>query len=52
MNKRPCKTCAHHWKWGIKDGKHNDWCCWKGAPAKQSIGHCKLHGGYKQREVK
>jgi len=36
-----CKDCRAHWVHGVKDGKHDNWCCKFGKPALQSIGHCK-----------
>jgi hypothetical protein len=38
--KEHCKDCKHHWTKGIKDGKHDNWCCMMGQPAKKAIGHC------------
>ena len=39
-----CKGCKSHWTHGIKDGKHDNWCCKVGQPAKTAIGHYKNHG--------
>jgi len=43
--KKYCKDCKSHWIHGIKDGKHDNWCCKFGKPAKIIIGHCKNIGG-------
>lgn len=45
-----CKTCAYFHDGGIKDGKHDRWCCNYGRPAAKAIGECKLKGGYKIRK--
>lgn len=40
-----CKLCVYLWTQGIKDGKHNMWCCaYQGGPAWKLIGHCKNTG--------
>lgn len=36
-----CRGCKLLWTKGIKDGKHNIWCCKFGKPAKDTINHCK-----------
>jgi hypothetical protein len=41
-----CKTCSSFWRYGIKDGKNNRWCCHYGKPAAKAIGECKQKGGY------
>lgn len=46
-----CKKCQHFWAHGIKDGKHDRWCCYHGKPAPIAFSHCKVVGGYKAKEV-
>ena len=49
---KECKNCIHFWAGGIKDGKHDRWCCaYQGGPAPKMIGHCK-NTGYSQRVEK
>ena len=49
MNKIPiyCKDCLMLYTGGIKDGKHDRWCCQYGKPAPKSWNHCKKNGGKK-----
>ena len=46
MNKskrrKHCSNCKFHWTSGIKDGKHDDWCCKLGQSSKSAIGRCLL----------
>ena len=34
-----CRKCTSYWTLGIKDGKHNNWCCQQGGPATKLINH-------------
>lgn len=36
-----CKGCPSHWKHGLRDGKHNNWCCKFGKPALEAEAHCR-----------
>lgn len=38
---KECKNCTRLWTHGIKDDKHNKWCCAHGGPAYKMIGHCR-----------
>jgi hypothetical protein len=44
-----CRSCGHYWTHGIKDGKHDRWCCAVGKPAKDALGECKLKNLKKDR---
>lgn len=41
-----CRGCRHLWTGGVKDGKHDRWCCRFSAPAPKIAGHCRLHNGF------
>lgn len=43
-----CKGCVLHWTGGVADGKHNNWCCKYGRPARAIVNHCRLHGGKRE----
>jgi hypothetical protein len=45
-----CKECTSLWTAGVKDGKHDRWCCKFGQPAPKIISHCTLTGGFKARQ--
>lgn len=38
--KKYCAKCTAHWIHGAKDGKHDNWCCRFGQPAKDVFRHC------------
>ena len=38
-----CKDCPSLWTGGIKDGKHDRWCCKVGQPAPKIVNHCIQH---------
>jgi hypothetical protein len=42
-----CAGCDMLWTGGVKDGKHDRWCCQYGKPAAKAVGHCKNVGGKK-----
>jgi hypothetical protein len=46
-NKIPdtCKGCKGLWTGGVKDGKHDKWCCRYGKASYDAIGHCSSIGG-------
>jgi len=44
---KDCKDCKYLNTGGIKDGKHDRWCCYWGGPAPDKINHCKNLGGPK-----
>ena len=46
---KQCKQCTSFWNHGIKDNKHDRWCCRFGKPAPQAFAHCKVVGGFKQK---
>lgn len=50
MKKIPkqCNTCKLLHTEGMRDGKHNRWCCKYGKPSYDAISHCTLHGGYEK----
>jgi hypothetical protein len=41
-----CKPCAHLWTGGIKNGKHDRWCCKFGNAAWKTENHCRGAGGF------
>lgn len=47
--KAHCRGCLSHWVHGVKDGKHNNWCCSFGMPANRAFGHCKNVGGKRHK---
>lgn len=40
-----CRTCRSLWTGGVKDGRHDRWCCHWSGPAPEKINHCRLRGG-------
>ena len=40
-----CKGCIHLHTSGVKDGKHDRWCCKFSKAAPKAVGHCKNVGG-------
>ena len=52
MSKIPnkCKECTGLWAYGIKDGKHNKWCCKYGKPTYKAINHCNLKNGFRKKD--
>lgn len=46
---KQCKGCTFFWNGGVKDGKHNRWCCQYGKPAVDVQTHCIQHGGFKEK---
>lgn len=36
-----CVDCIHLWTRGVKDGKHNRWCCFFGKSSVDVLNHCK-----------
>jgi hypothetical protein len=46
-----CKPCVHLWENGVKDGKHDRWCCEHGRPAPKAEPHCRVVGGFHARSL-
>ena len=40
-----CAGCRAFWGEGVKDGKHDNWCCKFGRPCQSAVGHCKNVNG-------
>lgn len=39
-----CVGCRSYWVYGVKDGKHDNWCCKFGKPSQKAEGHCRNIG--------
>lgn len=42
---KECHGCPFLHTGGVRDGKHDRWCCQYGKPAYEAIGRCRLVGG-------
>lgn len=46
-----CNGCTYLSTTGIKNGKHDRWCCRHSGPAPDKVAHCKLVGGKLEKEI-